>query len=361
MAETCRQFLVRKDDLHTVRWASEPLPDLPWGSVLLQLERAGFTANNVTYAVRGENLFWRFFPAPDGWFRFPVWGFAVVARSRAAGVSEGDRFYGYLPISSHLTLEVDEVTPAGFTVADAHRRDLPAIYNLYHGTAADPTYLPDREAEQALLRPVFRTSFMLDDYLADNGFFGARRVILGSASSKTALGLAFMLSRKRRPDIEVVGLSASTNLGFLQRLGWFDRVTAYEDLASLSAETPSAYVDMSGNAEVRAGLHDHLGDALRFDARVGSTHWSRMDERPPQGVQPQLFSMAEQMKKRTAEWGLSEIQRRLQEDWRAFLETTNDWLELNEVRGDAAVEAVYREMIGGGAKPWQGHLLSLAD
>ena len=44
-----------------------------------------------------------------------------------------------------------------------------------------------------LLRPLFLTSFLIDDFLADNHFFGARRVVFSSASSKTAYGTAFML------------------------------------------------------------------------------------------------------------------------------------------------------------------------
>ena len=44
-----------------------------------------------------------------------------------------------------------------------------------------------------LLRPLFMTAFLLDDLIADNDCFGARTVVLSSASSKTALSLAFLL------------------------------------------------------------------------------------------------------------------------------------------------------------------------
>jgi len=36
-------------------------------------------------------------------------------------------------------------------------------------------------------------SFLVDDYLAENAFFGATSVMLSSASSKTAFGLAHLL------------------------------------------------------------------------------------------------------------------------------------------------------------------------
>ena len=59
-----------------------------------------------------------------------------------------------------------------------------------------------------LLRPLFVTSFLLDDFLNDNGFFGAQQVILSSASSKTSLGLAFELAQKRKGNVTVTGLTA---------------------------------------------------------------------------------------------------------------------------------------------------------
>lgn len=361
MIEENRDFLIRRSDLTETKWVSTPLPELGDGQVLLRSERFGFSANNVTYAARGENLFWKFFRAPDGWFRVPVWGFAVVVQSRHPEVPTGDRVYGYLPMSTFLVVDADQVAPAGFNDAAEHRAELPAIYNFYHRTAADPTYFRGRETEQALLRPLFRTSFVIDDYLGDNDFFGARRIIIGSASSKTALGVAFILSKKRKPDIEIVGLSSQSNLPFLNGLDYYDQVIAYDELRSLSIDQPTAYVDMSGDGAVRAEVHEHLGNTLCFDCRVGSTHWSRMDGAPVPGVQPTMFSMAEQMKKRLSEWGAAEFQRRYTEEWRSFLKSVDGWLDPVEGRGEAMVESVYQQMVAGRSSPERGHILSVSD
>ena len=58
--------------------------------------------------------------------------------------------------------------------------------------------LPGRQGDyQALLRPLFMLSFLVDDFLAENEFYGARRVMLSSASSKTAFGLAHLLHAAR--------------------------------------------------------------------------------------------------------------------------------------------------------------------
>lgn len=350
---------MRRSDISQVGWTARVLPELQDDQVLLEIDRFGFSANNVTYAARGEGLFWKFFPAPDGWFRTPVWGFANVVASRRDGVAAGERLYGYLPMSSHLLMDVGEVTDTGFTAVDPHRRDLPAIYNLYHRTAADPAYRADREAEQALLRPVFRTSFVIDDYLADNRFFGADQIIFGSASSKTAMASAFVMSRRRRAGVRVVGLTARRNLPFLRGVGYFDEVHAYDDVSALDRGRSSAYVDMSGDAAIRQAVHARLGEALVFDARVGSTHWAKMDDRPVDGVQPTIFSMADQMRKRMADWGPDAFQRRISDDWRAFLDSAAEWLKPVESRGEAAVERVYRAMIAGRSDPDIGHILSV--
>ena len=70
---------------------------------------------------------------------------------------------------------------------------------------------------QALLRPLFITSWLIDDFLADNDFFGARVMLLSSASSKTAYGTAFQLAQ--REGIEVVGLTSPGQRGLLRMPG----------------------------------------------------------------------------------------------------------------------------------------------
>ena len=67
-----------------------------------------------------------------------------------------------------------------------------------------------------LFRPLFGTSFLIDDFLAEEGFFGAaQRAGSSSASSKTALGTAFMLGR--RDGVEVVGLTSAGRAEFVAR------------------------------------------------------------------------------------------------------------------------------------------------
>src|ERR1044072_6479983 len=96
-------FQVKRDDLRQCRIVDSEPPELEPGQALLRVDPFGMTANNVTYGVFGEAMsYWDFFPAEEGWGRIPVWGFAEVERSEAAGVEPGTRVYGYLSPSSDL-------------------------------------------------------------------------------------------------------------------------------------------------------------------------------------------------------------------------------------------------------------------
>jgi hypothetical protein len=121
----------------------------------------------------------------------------------------------------------------------------------------------------ALLRPLYMTSWLIADFLADNDFFGARRVVLSSASSKTAWGTAFAL--RQRAGIELVGLTSAVHRPFCERLGCYDRVLAYEALAEVERGTPCVHVDFAGNAGLRQAVHQHFSD-LRYSCAVGGTH-----------------------------------------------------------------------------------------
>ena len=146
---------------------------------------------------------------------------------------------------------------------------LPSPYNVYALTSGDPAYEPDREDLLILYRPLFFTSFMLADFLADNGYFGAEAVVLSSASSKTSYGTAFLL---RGEGPRVVGLTSPGNVEFTRGLGCYDDVVTYDRVGALDPARPTAYLDVAGDARIRTALREHLGDRLVHDAAVGVTH-----------------------------------------------------------------------------------------
>jgi hypothetical protein len=364
-------LLVQRSDLRNTRWVSDELiagAPLPDGAVRFRVDSFALTSNNVTYAAFGEAMnYWRFFPAEDAaWGRIPVWGFANVVESRCEGIAPGERFYGYWPLATHAVLQPERVKPAGFVDGAAHRRELHAVYNQYLRCSADPAYDAAREAEQALLRPLYITSFLIDDFLADNAFFGARRVLLSSASSKTAYGTAFCLSRRRGSSsaVEVIGLTSPGNLAFTQGLGCYDRVLPHGDVTRLASDEAAVYVDFSGSAAVRESVHRHFGDKLAYSCSVGGTHWDALGSgKGLPGPRPLLFFAPAQISKRVAEWGAAGLQERLAQAWLAFMQPVTDaqhpWLQVVRGQGRAAVEEVYVALLDGRSRPQQGHLLSL--
>jgi hypothetical protein len=149
------RLVVERNDLCTFRWAELPTTPLDDGEVRLRIDTFALTSNNITYAALGDAMnYWQFFPTGDpSTGHVPVRGFASVVESRSPGVDVGERFYGYWPIGDDIVLQAEGVHPGGFTDGAEHRRALHPIYNQYVRCSADPGYLADREAQQALLRP----------------------------------------------------------------------------------------------------------------------------------------------------------------------------------------------------------------
>jgi hypothetical protein len=358
-------FEVRRDDLRTTRFTETPSADLAPadGQALLRVDHFAFTANNITYAAAGELLsYWKFFPAEPGWGRVPVWGFADVVASRCAGVREGARFYGYYPMATHLVVEPTQASDAGFIDGAAHRAAMAAAYNQYRVASAAG---PGGEEAQMLLQPLFVTAFLIDDALADADFFGARTVVLSSASSKTAFGLAHQLAQRaageRRPggEIEVIGLTSPRNTAFAAGLGCYGRVLPYGDLASLDPGAPAIFVDMAGNGAVQSAVHHHFGANLVHSLSVGLTHWEhgkRESDLP--GAEPTFFFAPNQLRKRFADWGPEGFQQRVGAAFARFRGLTDRALRV--VRGERAdVPRVYLDTLEGRAAPDVGHVLSM--
>lgn len=368
-AATC-DFLVGRTDLKTHKFVDRIPPsdiELAPSEILVKVDAFAFTANNVTYAVAGDFMnYWGFFPAEDGWGRVPVWGFGDVVRSSCDDVAVGERLYGYYPMSTHLVMQPTRVKDLGFTDGAAHRQELHAVYNQYTRVAADPSYDAATEDQQMLLRPLFVTSFVLDDLFADNDFFGAKRMVLSSASSKTAFGLAFLLHENRRDDVEVVGLTSPSNVAFVERLGIYDKVVTYDNIETLDADIPSAYVDMSGNADVLKRVHTHLADSLKYSCLVGGTHWEQLgggigQQTDLPGAKPIGFFAPDQIKKRNKDWGAEGLQQRIADAWQQFLAPVGGWLNVVHLNGKKDVERIYADMLNGRAHPDQAYVLSLHE
>ncbi len=361
-------FAVGRSDLRSTHWLdTAPVPLAP-GEARLRIGLFALTSNNVTYGAFGEAMhYWDFFPTGDpATGCIPAWGYATVSESRVDGVDVGERFYGYWPMADEVVLAPARVIAEGFVDGAPHRRDLPEVYNRYLRCSCDPTYRPEHEALTALLKPLFITSFLIDDFLADNAFFAATTILVSSASSKTAFGLGYSLARRRaEPGMaKVVGLTSPANVSFTRGLGCYDEVVAYADVTTLPADERTVYVDMSGDAALRAKVHGHWGDQLAYSCSVGGTHWQALGGgKGLPGTRPVLFFAPAQIKKRIAEWGAIVLQQRLASAWQGFVEKVTDsqspWLRVVSATGREAVQSTYSTLLEGRVAASEGRVLAL--
>jgi uncharacterized protein DUF2855 len=353
-------FLVKRDDLRESRIVESDRPQIEPGQALLRVDSFGLTANNITYAVMGEAMsYWDFFPAEDGWGRVPMWGFAEVERSEAEGVDAGTRVYGYLPPSSYLVVEPADTTERGFVDGSAHRKSLPSAYHRYLATGSDPFYRPETEELQMLLRPLFFTSFLIDDQIADEGLHGRGAIVISSASSKTAIAAAFMLAE--RPGAELIALTSARSAEFVEGLGIYGRTVAYDEIESLQRE-PATYVDVSGDAKVRAAVHQHYGDDLIQSMAVGVTHWEDFGgggEAELPGPTPTLFFAPTRVEQRSQDWGAAGLEARVADAWHPFCEWSGGWLAPVQGEGFEAVRTAYLDVLEGETDAKRPHVLSL--
>jgi hypothetical protein len=114
-----------------------------------------------------------------------------------------------------------------------------------------------------LFFPLFFTSFLIDDFLADEDFFGADTIVISSASSKTAIIAAYRLAK--REGVEIVGITSAGNREFVEGLNVYDSVYLYDDVAQLPGDR-AFYIDISGDGGVRANMHAHQPDRLAHSA-----------------------------------------------------------------------------------------------
>ncbi|HEV2061295.1 MAG TPA: DUF2855 family protein [Solirubrobacteraceae bacterium] len=312
---------VRRDDLR----ATQVLGD-DGGNV--RIDRFGLTANNVTYGVMGDALsYWSFFPASaTGWGRVPAWGVGEL--------ESGELIYGYVPMASSVRMTLDDE----LVERSEHRAALPATYNRYLPVAPDEPRLD----EMLVLRPLFGTSFLLSDFLGgDDG-----TVVLGSASSKTAYGLAFLL------DGPVVGLTSPRNREFVESLGVYDRVLTYDEVDALRGEEV-VYVDMSGDGAVRDALHDAA--RVRRSVLVGATHHDRLGG----SSEAEFFFAPAHIERMAERLGPEELQRRMRGAWSSLMGRVGDWMEIEHVEGADDVARVWRSLVDGHADPRRGYVARL--
>ena len=353
------ELQVRRDDLAATRIASREATAIADGEVRARVEAFALTANNITYGVVGEKIgYWNFFPAPAGWGVIPVWGFAQIVESRRPDVGEGERLYGYFPMASHVVMTPGKLRPERLFDAAPHRSALPPVYNAYARVAREGGYDPSTDEERMLLFPLYATSFCIFDYLLDRDWFGAEQAVIVSASSKTAIGLAYAMADDPSAP-RAIGLTSARNADQVRALSLYDDVAVYDDLGAIDARTPTVVIDMSGAEAVIDGLEARLGDAMRYCLQVGVTHHEatadfagRMSERRS------FFFAPAHIQKRAADWGPGAFDAKALDFWRSAALRSRSWLKIERVAGARAIETAFHRLRAGEIAPDRGLICS---
>ncbi|KAJ3328312.1 hypothetical protein HDU91_004143, partial [Kappamyces sp. JEL0680] len=267
-------LVARHDNIGAIQVIRVAMPELEANQCRFKIEKFGFSANNITYMGLGKSFqYFDFFPSPvspQAASSCPVWGMAVCVESRHPTIKVGERVYGYWPTAQYLIVTPVGVKPAFFHVMRPQLPDDRKVYNQYFRASGDSEYSREQEDAMILFRPLWGTSFFLDDFMTEKQFFGADTVLVSSASSKTAYCLALILHDKKK---RVVGLTSSPNMAFVESLGWYDQVVDYADLETMGREDTLVYCDVAGNPKLNDRIHRHFGNQLKMQVTVGMSHF----------------------------------------------------------------------------------------
>ena len=337
--------------------------DLQQDEVLLETDSFGFSANNITYAALGFKMgYWGFFPAKSdndvdeahGFGIVPVWGFATVKASCHSDIKVGEKVFGYLPMASHWVIKAGKVAPHGFSDIHEKRKSISPVYDQYIRCAADPSYNKDREAWQLNFRPLYMTSFVLDDYVAEKA--KGEILLLSSASSKTALGTAQPLKDQkasRNASYKVVGLTSTSNVDMVKTSGCYDEVYSYDDLNALTSDSSNSrywLLDFAANGTLINNLSELLGDNLSEVTLIGATDWKAEEKPNPKLLNAEIFFAPARVKLRQGEWGHEVFLAKYASAWKHFAEKVSDQFYEQSHSGTDAITQLYLETLNGTAQ-----------
>ena len=357
-------LLVNRNDFADVALVTTNKSLLAQGHIRVSIGPWALTANNITYMAVGDMIgYWNFFNPKDygidmdGFGRMPVWGYAKVTESKCADIAVDTLIYGFFPIAQSFDMKPVKLMPLGFQDGMSHRTELHPVYNGYTFVDKDPSFAAHQDL-QPILRPLFTTSFLIDDFIADENFFGAEQVLLLSASSKTAMGTAYCL--KQRSAIKVTGLTSERNKTFTESTGFYDDIYTYDTITDMNPDVKTVVIDMAGNGKVMANVYDHFEENILYNCMVGKSHW---DGPPPKsaalGAPAVMFFAPDRIKQRLKEWGGENFAQNLAARWVPFIETAKDWLTIEKSEDVTALLKTYKDFLEGKVGPSKGYLFKI--
>ena len=198
---------------------------------------------------------------------------------------------------------------------------------------------------------------MIADQFEDDQDYGAQQILIASASSKTAIGLAYAL-RARADRPETIGMTSPAHVAQVEALDLYDRVIGYDAVDGLDASKRSALVDLAGNGAVTRAVHERFGDALVCSMVVGKSHWDAADEGGAlPGPQRMGFFAPGRSEKRISDWGGELFQKPDAQAWGVFMALAPDLTEIVLCKGGEGALQAYRDMVAGDSDPLQSLLV----
>lgn len=353
---------VRKDNWAETRIERTPLnTDLKDNEVLFKVNRIALTSNNISYASAGDALaYWEFFPTSDGWGRIPGMGWAEVIDSKHPDIKVGERVWGFFPYTSHHKIVAGRSNSKGFKDVSKHRDNHASVYVQFDRASAFSAYDPLREDQDILLRGLYTTSWLVEDFLNTNNLFGAQDCLITSASSKTSIALAHVI--KKRGKLNRVGITSPRNTNFCKNLGCYDQVFTYDQIDNLEASRMAVMVDMAGSSEVISAVHQHYKENLAYSCLIGSTHHDKVGSvKGLRGPKPTFFFAPLHMQQRSQQIGAELFSAMLVSDYAQFRQFCDSWLTINRSYGEQAVNDIYQQVLAGNVEANLGQIVSLGS
>ena len=238
-------------------------------------------------------------------------------------------------------------------------RDLPAVYNNYIRLSGDADYESEMDNIRSLLFPLHITSFCICDALEEKDYYGAEQILIVSASSKTAIGLAQGLEEASSSP-SIIGLTSQKNLDFVKNLGCYDEVITYDEISSVNFQNKSVIVDMAGSREILGTLHGSLKDNMLKCLTVGMTHWDNdvtAEDALGQAMlreRTEFFFAPAHIQKRVKDWGYDGYNQKTNEFMKTRSLQSSHWMKIREVNGIENFISIYNQFVKGDINPNEG-------
>ena len=368
-------FEVNKKSLHKTQVALLTIQQtLVDNEVILKVDKFALTANNISYGITGDALgYWRFFPpqsptresksSDSQWGRLPVMGFATVISSNNGQIQVGEKVWGFMPMATHVKILAGRISNTGFSDISPYRDGLAPLYAAFERVKSNPFHSPQNEDYEILVRGLFITSWLVDDFMDDNQYFGASQYLITSASSKTSIALAFAV--KKRGKHPSIGMTSSSNKAFVESIGCYDQVISYDEITNLNADIPSILVDMAGGKATLTAIHCHFTEQLCYSCRIGATHHSDIlpaniaKDSGLSGAVPTFFFAPTQLKKRTKDWGSNETMKQIGLSLLDYIEFCRSVISIEHTTNKNDINAIYQRILLGKSDASTGQIVSL--